>query len=378
MKRKLIVSATVVLILIAGVAVVMKKQSKLAALPAPQVALPIVQTAHVTMGTVEESIHYMGIIEAYTKADLSARISGNILSIEKREGDSIREGEPLVVIDDRELAQRAEAAQMEVLSARQKLTGIKSAYEMQQAVYDRDVLLAEAGAISGEALERSQAARDGARSAMDALEESIRGLEMNRDAAQIQVGYARLSSPFEGIVTKRWNDPGDMATPGKPVLTVEKLSPFKVTVLVPQEELAGLQRDGKAYLSSGSNTMAVTISRIYPALGKNLLGTVEIVLPVSPFDLPSGSTVGVDLVKMAVSGATVPENAIVKTDAGSFVYVVKDGVIRIRPVHVLGSGRGKTAVQGELAADEQCAVGQENRLLTLTEGSKVVVAGDLK
>ena len=378
MKRKWILIVIAVLVIGAGLVVVKKKQRELAALPTPQVAAPTVQTAPVTMGTLEETIHYMGIIEPYTKVDISARISGNILSIEKREGDSVREGEVIATIDDRELVQRSAAAQSEVLSARQKMAGAKSAYETQQAVYDRDILLAKTGAISGEALERSRAARDGARSTMDALEESIKGLEMNSAAIQTQVGYTRLSAPFVGVVSKRWSDPGDMATPGKPILTLDKESPFKVTVLIPQEELAGLRRDGKAYLSNGTNAMPVTISRIYPSLGKNILGTVEMVLPAAPFGLPSGSTVGVDLVKKVVSGAIVPENALFKAGAGNFVCVVKDGLIRVRPVQVLGSGRGRTAVQGELAADEQCAVGQENRLLTLTDGIKVAVAGDSK
>jgi len=378
MKRKLIVIVIVVLVIVAGVVVVKKKQRELAALPTPQAILPTLQTARVAMGSLEETIHYMGLIEAYTKADLSPRISGSILSIEKREGDSIQSGEPLVTIDDGELVQRAAAAKSEMLSARQKLTGLKSAFDTQKAVYDRDVLLAKAGAISEEALERSRAVADGTRSALEALEESIKGAEMMSAAAQTQVGYARLSAPFDGIITIRWNDPGDLATPGKPILTVEKQSPFKVTVMVPQEELAGLQRDGKATLVNGGKTLALTISRIYPALGKNILGSVEMVVPEAPFGLPSGSTVGVDLAKKVVSGAIVPENAVVRTGVGSFVYIVKDGVIHIRPVQVLGSGRGKTAVQGDLAADDQCAVGQENRLLTLSEGCKVAVAGDSK
>ena len=378
MKRKWILIVTAVLVIVAGVVVVKTKQKALAALPTPQVAMPTVQTAPVKMGTLEETIHYMGMIEPYTKADLSARISGSILSIEKREGDSVREGEMLVSIDDRELVQRAAAAQSELLSARQKLTGIKSAYETQKNVYDRDVLLAKSGAISEEALERSRAATDGARSAMDALAESIKGLEMNSAAVQTQVGYARLCAPFNGLVSKRWSDPGDMATPGKPILTLEKEAQFKVTVLIPQEELAGMRRDGKAYLSNGDSTMPVTISRVYPALGKNILGSVEMVMPASPFGLPSGSTVGVDLVKKVVTGAIVPENAVVKNSTGNFVCVVNAGVIHIRPVKVLGSGRGKTAIEGELVADEQCAVGQENRLLTLADGSKIAVAGEPK
>ena len=152
MKRKLIVAVVAVLVFGAAFAVV-KKKRELAALPKPQVAMPAVQSAMVSTGTLETTVHYLGQIEPYSKADLSARISGNILTINKREGDRVREGEEIVAIDDRELTQRAEATQAALLAARQNLAGTKSAYETQQAVYDRDVVLAKAGAISEEALE---------------------------------------------------------------------------------------------------------------------------------------------------------------------------------------------------------------------------------
>ena len=82
----------------------------------------------------------------------------------------------------------------------------------------------------------------------------------------------------------------------------------------------------------------VGITRVYPALGKNLLGSIEAVLPKSPFGLPTGSTVTVDIVMSTVTGIIVPENALVRTDKGAFLYLVKDGVIHIRQVDVLGSG----------------------------------------
>jgi hypothetical protein len=56
------------------------------------------------------------------------------------------------------------------------------------------------------------------------------------------------------------------------------------------------------------------------------------------------------------------------------VYRVRDGVVHILPVGLLGAGGGKAAVSGELHAGEQVAVGQENKLLTLVEGSKVTPA----
>jgi RND family efflux transporter MFP subunit len=365
--------------LAAGALILVKnKMAGIAALPKPEASLPAVRVAAAATGTLEVFAHYQGSIEPLTKSDVSARISGNLLSVAKREGDPVREGEIVAVIDDRELVERSAAVEAEVLATRQRLAGGRSAYETQKSIYERDEKLFAAGAISREALERSRAAIDGAKATVDAYEESIKGLSMNSAAAATQTGYARIRAPFHGVVTRRWMEPGDLAVPGKPILTVEKISPYKVTVQVPQEEMEGLKPGGKAHLGYGDRVTTAAISRVYPALGKNILGSVEMVLPALPFGLPSGSTVGVDLVRKAVTGVIVPENALVRSGAGTFVCVVKDGVVRIRKVNLLGTGEGKAALAGDVAPGEQVAVGQENRLLTLVEGTRVTVAGETK
>ncbi len=378
MKRKLVV-LLIVVVLAAGALVLVKyKLAGIAALPKPEASLPAVRVAVAAPGTLEVFAHYQGSVEPLTKSDVSARISGNLLSVAKREGDPVREGEIVAVIDDRELVERSAAVEAEVLATRQRIAGARSAYETQKSIYERDEKLFAAGAISREALERSRAAIDGAKATVDAYEESIKGLSMNSAAAATQAGYSRLRAPFHGVVTRRWMEPGDLAVPGKPILTVEKISPYKVTVQVPQEEMEGLKPGGKVHLGYGDRITTATISRVYPALGRNILGSVEMVLPALPFGLPSGSTVGVDLVRKTVTGVIVPENALVRNGAGSFVCVVKDGVVRIRKVTLLGADGGKAALTGELAPGEQVAVGQENRLLTLVEGSRVTVAGETK
>ena len=212
------------------------------------------QVAPVSQGTLELTAHYLGSIEPFTRSDLSARISGNILTISKREGDSVRQGETLVTIDDRELLDRAVAVDAEVLATRQKLAGAQSAYTTQKAVYERDVVLHKAGAVSQEALERSRAAMDGAKATVDAYGESLKGLAMNTAVAKTQAGYARITAPFSGVVSRRWSEPGDLAAPGKPILTIEKTSPYKVLAQVPQEELSGIRPGTSVRLTNGSQT----------------------------------------------------------------------------------------------------------------------------
>jgi RND family efflux transporter MFP subunit len=374
MKRIVIFALAAVLLIAAGFLLVAKKKGELARLPIPQATAPTVQVAQVSQGTLELTAHYLGSIEPFTRSDLSARISGNILTISKREGDSVRQGETLVTIDDRELLDRAVAVNAEVLATRQKLAGAQSAYTTQKAVYERDVVLHKAGAVSQEALERSRAAVDGAKATVDAYEESLKGLGMNTAVAKTQAGYARITAPFSGVVSRRWSEPGDLAAPGKPIFTIEKTSPYKVLAQVPQEELSGIRPGASVRLTNGSQTIAATVNRVYPALGKNLLAAVEVLTESSPFNLPSSATVGFDLVSRKVEGLIVPDQAVVRSAQGAFVYLVKDGVVRIMPVKLLGMANGKAAISGELPPGAQVAVAQENKLLTLSEGCKVTLA----
>lgn len=372
MKRKTVAIIVAVVLIVGAVLVIKTKQNKIAHLPKPQTAAPSVQTAKVTRGSLEVTAHYLASIEPFTKSDLSPRISGSILSITKREGDQVRQGELLATIDDRELQDRTVSVQADLLATRQKLAGAQSAYSTQKSVYGRDEALFKAGAISKEALERSRAALDGAKAVVDAYEESLKGLAMNTNVAKTQAGYARITAPFSGVVSKRWTDPGDLAVPGKPILTVEKSSSYKVLAQVPQEELAGIRAGSTLKLTNGGQTIAAKVNRVYPSLGKNMLATVEVLTPKAPFGLPSSATVGFDLVLKKVEGLVVPAQAVVKSTQGSFVYQVKDGVVKIIPVKLLGMGNGMAALEGGLEPGALVAVAQENKLLTLTEGSPVV------
>lgn len=374
MKKKLILLIVALLIVAAAVLFLKNKGKKLTNLPKPQTPPPTVQVAPVTQATLEVTSHYLATIEPFNKSDLSPRITGAILSITKREGDQVRAGELLVTIDDRELQDRTVAVNADLLATRQRLAGAESAYTTQKSVYGRDETLFKAGAISKEALERSRATLDSARAVVDAFQESLKGLAMNTKMARTQAGYARITAPFNGVVSKRWAEPGDLAAPGKAILTVEKTSSYKILAQVPQEELAGIRPGSSVKLTNGSQSIAARVNRIYPSLGKNMLATVEAVTPSSPFNLPSSATVGFDIVTKKVEGLTVPAQAVVKTGQGIFVYQVKDGIVRIVPVKLLGMGNGSAAISGEIEAGALVAVGQENKLLTLSEGSKVSVA----
>jgi RND family efflux transporter MFP subunit len=375
MKKAIILAFVAIILIVAGIEVVNRKREVIATLPKPEGQPQAVETATAVEGTLEMTSHQLGMLQAFTQADLAPRITGYILFITKREGDAVAEGEVVCVVDDRELADRAAAAQAEVLATRERLAGAKSVYQTQRSIYDRDKKLFTVGAISQEALERSRATLDSAKAAVGAYEESIKGLERTSAAARLQTSYAQVVAPLSGVVTKRWAEPGDLAVPGKPVLSIERASPVRVVVQVPQEEMLQARKGMKVYLTNGAARLPASVSAIYPALGRNLFGSLEIVLPRPPFGLPTGSSVGVDVVTASVHGTLVPENALAHTEQGTFAYLVQDGTVRIRQVRVLGSAGGKVAVAGPIPPGAAVVVAQENRLLLLSDGMKVTMAG---
>jgi len=375
MKGRLITTAVILALIVGGIVIAKRKQREIAALPMPAAQTQVVQTATIAEGRLEVTSRQLGEVRPYTSADLAPRITGHILSLSKREGDPVAKGEVVCIVDDRELADRAAAVEADVLATRQRLAGARSVFDTQRSITARDEKLFAAGAISQEALERSRSALDSTRTAVEAYEESIKGMERSVAAARLQTGYARVTAPFAGVVTRRLAEPGDLAVPGKAVLTIEQASPVKVVVQVPQELMGKVGKGTILYLSNGQESLPVEVARVYPALGRNLLGTIEVVLEKSPFGLPTGSTVGADLVTATVAGSIVPENALVKSEKGCFLCLVENGTVRVRPVELLGTGGGKAAVRGDLAAGAAVAVGQENRLLTLSDGMQVTAAG---
>ncbi|MCX5826283.1 MAG: biotin/lipoyl-binding protein [Deltaproteobacteria bacterium] len=201
MKKTLIIGGIIIALIAGAILLVQTKQHAVASLPKPVANVQTVQTAVVTQGNLEVTTHYLGVMTPYTSSDLSARISGNILTINKREGDSVSPGELLVVIDDRELADRAQAVDAEARATQQRLIGAQSAYETQKSIYERDMSLYGDGAISKEALERSRAAFDGAQATLSAFQESLQGMKKSTTAAQTQSGYAKVYAPFAGIIS---------------------------------------------------------------------------------------------------------------------------------------------------------------------------------
>jgi HlyD family secretion protein len=228
-----------------------------------------------------------GTVEA-TEARLGFPATGRVEAITVREGDAVQEGAELAYLDRLEMQARLEQAQASVVSSRALLLELERGFrseEVSQAraaldaanrrvddarqAFDRTKRLLEGGAVSQEAFDRAQVALDVAESERTRAEEQLRLMEAGPRRERIQAQRAQLAqaeaavagieaglanltirAPFDGIVTVKHREPGEIVAGGTPVLTVMAPGDRWVRIYVPENRLGAVELGASAAITS--------------------------------------------------------------------------------------------------------------------------------
>ena len=362
MTRKWIAGFVVGLLAVGLVAVRVKRSREKSAAPRLVQAAAAVEVAPVKEGTVTETRRFLGEVSGAEEAALSSRVLAPVTAVTVREGDAVRRGQELVRLEAGELETAVRAAAAGVSSA-------EVAFAAQRDASARDRVLFEARAISQEDWDRSRANESAAQSRLVAAREAL-------DAAGRRRDYAVIAAPFDGVVTRREVDPGDLAVPGKALLTLVRKGGVRVRVKLPAEMLFALAVGAPLSLDAPAGRLEGRLTRVFPAMDASHLATVEAELAVAPAGLVSGATVGVDVPIGSAAGWVVPGRALLEGGAGAFVFRVSEG--RVHPVSVRVASRSpeSAVVAGALQDQDRVILAQPSRLMTLAEGTPVtIVAG---
>ncbi len=277
------------------------------------------------------------VVEAVRQTTLSAQVPGAIVSLRVKAGDSVKAGQELLRIDARSASQNAASSDAQVQAAQASLNVATKDYERQKQLFQKQYI--------------SQSALDRAQAQWQATQAQVRALQAQAGVARTQSGFFVLNAPYAGVVSEVPVTLGDMAMPGRALLTMHDPLELRVTAAVPQSVMAGL-----------SDTSAVQFE--LPGLATGLLRPTRVqVLPVVDaathtaqvrLGLPSG-------IKGAAPGAFariwlplgtakgaiakgerfyVPASAVVRRAEMTGLYVVNpQGLALLRQVR-LGSTKG--------------------------------------
>jgi multidrug efflux system membrane fusion protein len=324
--------------------------------PVRRPAIPV-QVSAVTRGDMAVVEHTLGTVVPNTTVQIASRVSGTIDSAPFKEGQVVKKGDLLFVIDPRPY----EAAYKNAMAT---LASTKSKSERYQR-------LAQQNAISPQDVDDAQAAY---------LE-----AEAGADTAKLNLEFTHIRSPVDGKTGPMLVQPGNTVIANlttTPLVTIDQIHPVKVSFALPQSDLPRIQARQKSkgltamvnFQDQSGAPLSAPVDFISNAVN-NVSGTIEMRSVFNNADdvLVPGQLVNVTVQLNDIPNAlTVPDAAVNIGPDGNFVYVVKDGKAVTKPITVLFDDSKNTAITGDLEPGDQVVTEGQ---LRLTPNSKVVVEG---
>ena len=370
MKRWMVI--VIVALLVVGLAAVrMKRAREKDSGPLARAVPAAVQVVPVTRSRVVATRHIMGNVVADNETEIAPRIMAQVLEVRVREGDVVHRGEVLARLDPRELEDAVAEAEAGVQAAREGLTAAEVAFATERDATARDGRLFEAKAVSQEQWDRSRASEAAAAARLESAKSQVQVASRRLNQARIRLGYTQLKAPFDGVVAARMADPGDLATPGRPLLHMIRPGKIRVRAEAPPEDREVLKPGLAVTLVRDGQQIPAEIARVLPAMGRNHLAAFEVDLAEPPVDLVSGLTIDVEVHLGAAEGLTVPVAALLESDSGTRVFAVEDDTVRAVAVEVVERSLDQAVITGDITAGEEVVVGRPARLMALADGMKV-------
>jgi RND family efflux transporter MFP subunit len=311
-----------------------------------QTAPVAVQVAAVTTVDWFASYEATGTVRARTTATTSSHVMGYVQQVSAQVGDHVAEGQTLITLDARDLdasLRQAEAGRAAVESAIPELenatVSAKANLDLAQATFKRMEELAARKSISNQEfdeasarLKSAQANYDMARSRRTQLNSRMAQAEQEVRTAGIMRDYAKLAAPFSGVVISRTVEPGNLATPGAPLLTLEQDGLYRLEASVDESKLASVRVGQAAEAVVEDRKVNARVSEIVPSVdAASRTYTVKLDLPAMP-RLRTGMFGRAIFPLGAQKVVAAPLTALISNGQLESVFVVEGGVAHTRLV----------------------------------------------
>jgi RND family efflux transporter MFP subunit len=318
----------------------------LAATQAVSAAQPLAVTK-VEYRDVDTTYSTEAVVEAVRQSTISAQVMGRIVELRVDVGDSVKAGQVVARIDQREAAQVLASSEAQVAQARANLQNAR-------LNLDRAKRLLESKFVS-------QAAVDQAEADYKAAEAQVQAAEAGAGQATVSKGYTTVVAPISGVVSVRQVEAGEMATPGKPMLTMFAPGDMRVIAEIPQSMIPEIRSLSRATVEvpSVNRWFKVKEMTIIPTADPHTHSTrVRLDLENTERDIYPGVYARAHFAIGRARKLVVPAEAVLRRSEVTGVYVVTaQGATSFRQVR-LGepAGAGLIEVLAGIAPGEQVAV----------------------
>ncbi len=299
----------------------------------------------VQLREVDLSFPVEATVEAVHQATIAAQIAGRVLEVRVDAGQRVKQGELLMRLDAREAA-GSDA------SARATLEQARVAYERTKNLHAQKFV--------------SQAALDQATAAWQAAQ----GTAASSGAG---LSHGSVTAPFAGVVAQRHVEPGEMAAPGRPLVTVFDPKGLRVIASLPQYKLAELKKAGRARIEfpeTGTWVDAVRVEILPTVDARSHTAMARLYLPEKIEGVVPGAYARAHFAIGQVRKLTVPPVAVLRRGEVTAVYVLDEkGGARLRQVRL-----GEAVSGGELEVLAGINPGERVSLTPLKTGIELKAA----
>ena len=287
------------------------------------------------------------LVEAVKQSTVAAQISGRIVEVHFDVGDTVQKGQVLVRIDESEVRQAVAGSEAVVAQARANLQNVRQQFERTKQLLAQKFV--------------SQAALDKAQADYKAAAGQLAAAQAGAGQAATTRGFTAVMAPYSGVVAFRHVEVGEMASPGKALMTGFDPKDLRVVASIPQYKLADVRRSARAQVEFPSSNKWVTAKAVtlLPAADARTHTTrVRLDLPEDIRDVYPGMFARAHFAVGRAKKLLVPVPAVVRRSEVTAVYVVDaKGSVTFRQIR-LGepAAVGMVEVLAGLSAGETVAL----------------------
>jgi RND family efflux transporter MFP subunit len=298
-----------------------------------------------------------GVLHARQTAVLSAQVMGRVQQVVVREGDSVRAGQTLVILDDATLKSGAEQAEAAVKAADNQQIAAQTNADLAASTLARYQQLQSQKSVSPQEMDEVTRRAEAANAQVDALRAQSNAMKAQLAGSRAMLGYSRVVAPFAGVITGRMVDPGALASPGVALVQIDSAGPLQLQATVAESAIGFVRQGmkiGVSIDSAASLDPSGTVSEIVPAadaLTHSFL--IKIDLPPSK-DLHAGMYATAAIPTGTKEVILVARLAIVVRGSLACAYVLdSNNIAQLRYV-TLGSSHGDAVeILSGIAANEK-------------------------
>jgi HlyD family secretion protein len=350
-------------------------------------------SAHVVQQTnIVAEVMGTGTLEARVKTTISPRIQERLAEVLVDQGDTVKSGQLLARLDDGELKRQVEVAEASLASAkatadRVRVDEARAQAVAQQARQDHkrisDLIRTQVSsqAEMDKAVEQLHIAESDlqrARAATVEAQQQVNTAEKSLAYQQERLGFTRILSPYDGLVTRRDRDPGGVVVPGSSLLQLISTNELWVSAWVDETTSAGLALRQPArivFRSAAGQSCAGEVARLGRETDRE---TREFLVEVRVRELPSNWTIGQRAEVFIETGGkadalVIPQRFIQWREGKPGVFIAAGGKAMWREATLGMRGRETVEITQGLAAGDKVVAPAGAQQAALKPGQRVTV-----